>query len=98
MENIEVELRGPLGENEHSLLLQYIQSSGVHTGTQKRLFFDLSDIIGINNRTLDVRAKVTNGKIQIVVKKGEKVTVASQKGNWIQVTGPDGFLHKNCIK
>ena len=70
MNNVEVELRGPLDDKSFEALCDYLKKSGKHISTQKRLFFDLSQTIGINNRTLDVRAKVTNGKIQIVIKKG----------------------------
>ena len=70
MNNIEVELRGPLDDKSFAALRDYLEKNGKHTSTQKRLFFDLSQTVGINNRVLDVRAKVTNDKVQIVVKKG----------------------------
>lgn len=71
MRNIEVELRGPLSEEGYLELQKYLDAHGAHVASQKRLFFDLSQTVGINNRTLDVRVKVTNGKTQIVAKKGE---------------------------
>jgi adenylate cyclase class IV len=70
MKTLEVELRGPLDSRDFSRLMSYLDKNGKHTGSQERLFFDLSQTIGINNRELDVRVKVTNHKIQIVVKKG----------------------------
>lgn len=70
MEHIEVELRGPLENNFYLTLFDYLKNKGTYVGTQRRLFFDLSQTVGINNRTLDVRAKITNGEIQIVIKKG----------------------------
>ncbi len=70
MKTIEVELRGPLDEKGYSDLITYLKQNGEYVSSQRRLFFDLSQIIGINNRELDVRAKVTNNKLQIVVKKG----------------------------
>jgi adenylate cyclase class IV len=70
MKTIEVELRGPLDENKYSELTAYLKENGEFVSTQRRLFFDLSQIIGINNREMDVRAKVTNDNLQIVVKKG----------------------------
>lgn len=69
MNHIEVELRGPLDEAGYKTIQAYLDANGKHTNSQKRVFFDLSQAIGINNRTLDVRVKTTNGKIQIVVKK-----------------------------
>ena len=80
MNNIEVELRGPVNESDYTELIEYLKTNGVHTSTQKRLFFDLSQTVGINNRTLDVRAKVTNGNIQIVVKKGEPGSSGREEG------------------
>lgn len=71
MKNIEVELRGPLDEKSCSVLYAYLEKNGKLVKKQKRLFFDLSQTIGINNRTLDVRVKVTNRKVQVVVKSGE---------------------------
>lgn len=71
MKNIEVELRGPVDEKSSLILRAYLEKNGKLVKKQKRLFFDLSQTIGINNRTMDVRVKVTNGNIQIVVKKGE---------------------------
>ncbi|MBP9728021.1 MAG: hypothetical protein KBD27_01445 [Candidatus Moranbacteria bacterium] len=71
MKNIEVELRGPLDEKSSLILHAYLEKNAKLVKKQKRLFFDLSQTIGINNRTLDVRVKVTNGEVQIVVKSGE---------------------------
>lgn len=79
MNNIEVELRGPLSEEAHLSLLSYLEAHGKLLCTQKRTFFDLSPIIGINNRTLDVRARVTNGKIQIVAKKAKPGSVSREE-------------------
>ena len=70
MKTIEVELRGPLNEQAHKTLMDYLSKNGKQTSVQRRYFFDLSQTVGINNRELDVRAKVTNDKLQIVVKKG----------------------------
>ncbi len=79
MKNIEVELRGPLDTTHYERLLEYMKKNGTLVSTQKRLFFDLSQTIGINNRTLDVRAKVTNDHIQIVVKKSDPGSVSREE-------------------
>lgn len=79
MKTIEVELRGPLDEVAHEKLQTYLDQNGELASTQKRLFFDLSETIGINNRTLDVRAKVTNDHIQIVVKKATPGSVSREE-------------------
>ena len=90
--HLEVELRGPLNEAGHLALLDHLKKNGKHIISQKRLFFDLSHEIGINNRLLDVRAKVTNGQVQIVVKKAaagsvsrEEAEINIEKGGLAQV-------------
>jgi uncharacterized protein YlxW (UPF0749 family) len=45
-----------------------------------------------------VRDQPETGKTVGVAKKGEKVNIAGQKGVWVQVTQPEGFMHKNCVK
>ncbi|MFM2330943.1 MAG: hypothetical protein RLZZ26_450, partial [Candidatus Parcubacteria bacterium] len=71
--------RGPLSEEEYARLKEYLESKGTHVVTQRRVFFDVSQTLGINNRVLDVRAKVTNGDIQIVVKKGKQGSVSREE-------------------
>ena len=79
MKHIEVELRGPLDNTTHRTLEEYLIKNGEKINTQKRIFFDLSQTIGINNRTLDVRVKITNGHIQIVIKKSNPGDVAREE-------------------
>lgn len=79
MNTIEVEVRGPLDDATHQSLSDYLEAHGTKLCTQKRTFFDLSPVVGINNRALDVRAKVTNGKIQIVAKKAEPGSVSREE-------------------
>ena len=85
MNNLEVELRGPLDEAGHLALLDHLKKNGKHIISQKRLFFDLSREIGINNRSLDVRAKVTNGQVQIVVKKAAAAGSVSREETEINI-------------
>ncbi|MFA6414499.1 MAG: hypothetical protein WC217_00115 [Candidatus Paceibacterota bacterium] len=94
MNNIEVELRGPLDDKGYLVLQKYLEDKGKHTSTQKRLFFDLSQTIGINNRTLDVRVKVTNGKIQIVTKRGEPGSASREEAEVsVEATNLHQALH-----
>ena len=79
MKTIEVELRGPLNQKARKTLMDYLNKNGEQTNIQRRYFFDLSQTIGINNRELDVRAKVTNDKLQIVVKKALQVVLLAMK-------------------
>ncbi|MEJ7610475.1 MAG: hypothetical protein WKF88_04780 [Ferruginibacter sp.] len=70
--NIEVELRGPLGETGYQKLMSVLQTRGTLINTQNRFLLDYSTFLeGIGERTLDVRVRTTNGKVEIVVKKGK---------------------------
>ncbi len=94
MKNIEVEIRGPLDDTSYSSLVEHVKNNGSKTSTQERLFFDLSQTIGINNRTLDVRLKVTNGNVQIVVKKGEAGSVSREEAEVkVEAAGLKDALH-----
>ncbi len=69
--NIEVELRGPLSEEGYDGLLELLKTKGRLVKNQHRLLLDYSTFFeGIAERTLDVRVRVTDGKTEIVVKKG----------------------------
>ena len=71
-QNIEVELRGPLDEEKYTTVLKELKERGHLVKTQKRFLLDYSTFLeGIGERTLDVRARITNGKVEIVVKKGK---------------------------
>ena len=94
MKTIEVELRGPLNEQVHKTLMDYLNKNGKQTSVQRRYFFDLSQTVGINNRELDVRAKVTNDKLQIVVKKGIAGSASRDEAELeIKENSLEGTLH-----
>jgi adenylate cyclase class IV len=68
---IEVELRGPIEEAAYQRLLNHASKEGVAVRRENRLLIDYSTFIeGIGERTLDVRARITNGAPEIIVKKG----------------------------
>ena len=72
IKNIEVELRGPLNMDQYSAILRLCKEKGKALNKQNRFLLDYSTFLeGIGERTLDVRARVTNGKIELVVKKGK---------------------------
>ncbi len=70
--NIEVELRGPLVEEDYQKLSEMLKTKGKLIKSQHRLLLDYSTFLeGIGERTLDIRVRVTDGKVEIVVKKGK---------------------------
>lgn len=71
LKNIEVELRGPLNEEEYENILKILKAKGELVKQQTRLLLDYSTFLeGIGERKLDVRVRITNKKVEIVVKKG----------------------------
>ena len=71
-QNIEVELRGPLDPKGYEALITLLKEKGRLIKKQNRFFLDYSTFLeGIGERTLDVRARVTNGKVELIVKKGK---------------------------
>ncbi len=70
--HIEVELRGPLPEPAYQKIMQTLTSLGGVVKKQNRFLLDYSTFIeGIGERKLDVRVRKTNGKPEIIVKKGK---------------------------
>lgn len=70
--NIEVELRGPLTEEQYQAIISTLNLKGKLIANQNRFLLDYSTFLeGISERKLDVRVRVTNGKVEIVVKKGK---------------------------
>ncbi len=69
---IEVELRVPLDEEQYSRLESLLNEQGQLIARENRFLIDYSTFIeGIGTRKLDVRVRVTNGEVEIVVKQGE---------------------------
>lgn len=70
--NIEVELRGPLDEISYNKLLQYLNKNGQLVGKQSRFLVDYSTFLeGVGERRSDIRLRVTNGRVELIVKKGK---------------------------
>lgn len=71
-QSIEVELRGPLMPEEYEGLRTLLQTKGQFVKKQNRFLLDYSTFLeGIGERKLDVRVRVTNGKQEIIVKRGK---------------------------
>lgn len=87
--NIEVELRGPLAGQEYDRLLGQCAQRGRLVGRENRFLVDFSTFIeGIGERRLDVRTRITNGHVELVVKKGAFGDVAREEAV-VGVVGSD---------
>lgn len=70
--NIEIEIRGPLDDKSHKKLVGYLNENGKLIKKQSRFLVDYSTFLeGIGERKLDIRLRVTNGRIELIVKKGK---------------------------
>lgn len=70
--NIEVELRGPLTEESYKKLLTYLEAKGKLVKKENRFLIDYSTFLeGIGERKSDIRTRITNGKVELIVKKGK---------------------------
>ena len=72
--SIEVEMRGPLSEDDHKRLGQFLKEKATLKKEFKRLLIDYSDFLpdsNIRNRHLDVRARVTDGEPEMIIKLGK---------------------------
>lgn len=71
-QSIEVELRGPLSQDEYQKFYSFLEENGELVEKQNRFLLDYSTFLeGIGERKLDVRVRVTNGKTELIVKKGK---------------------------
>lgn len=69
---IEVELRGSLNDSGYNKLMKVLKEQGSFLNKQRRFLLDYSTFLeGIGERKIDVRVRVTNGKVEIIVKKGK---------------------------
>ncbi|MFA6096572.1 MAG: hypothetical protein WC788_03010 [Candidatus Paceibacterota bacterium] len=87
--NIEIEIRGPLDDESHKQLLKYIDKNGRLLKKQSRFLVDYSTFLeGIGDRKSDIRLRVTNGKIELIVKKGKFGAFAREEAS-VFVEGGD---------
>lgn len=77
----EVELRALLTDDQSVRRLQgYCLQHGKFIATDKRFLVDYSTFLeGVSGRTTDIRARSTNGKREIIIKKGSLADVSRQE-------------------
>lgn len=93
--NIEVELRGPLDETAYKNLMSVLDKKGTLIKHQNRFLLDYSTFLeGIGERTLDVRVRTTNGKVEIIVKKGKFGGTSREEVSVF----PEGESFENTLK
>ena len=82
MKNIEVELRGLLSKKKFLELNEFFRKKGKFKESKNRILIDYSIFLsgqGIENRTKDIRLRVTNGVPEIIVKIGRWGGLESRK-------------------
>ncbi len=70
MKNIEVEIRGPLNQKQYEEITKHLKDFFVDKGRFNRYVIDFTTP-ELYKQNLDVRARVTNGQTELVVKVGE---------------------------
>jgi len=96
MSQFEVELRGPIvSVQEYNRLEQLLSTRGTCVREDKRIIVDYTTFLdgGVRERTLDIRARVTNGEPEIIIKRGswggdevrEEVSVPVHRGKFFDL-------------
>lgn len=99
--NIEVEVRGPLSEDEFKKLNAFFSANAVFKEKKERVLIDYST--GMEARTKDIRIRETNGIPEIVLKLGnwggsenrEEISIKTEPGKFealVRTFGELGFL------
>ena len=89
----EIEARGPLSKEKYAELVELFEQNGFFKEKRERLFIDYSALLKgqePERRNLDIRARITNGIPEIVIKSGkwqatnsrEEVSCLLQKGEF----------------
>ena len=68
--NIEVEIRGPLSNDQAAALRLAVASAMTHKGSFDRYMINFTTD-EMKKLGVDLRARVTNGKVELIVKKGD---------------------------
>jgi predicted adenylyl cyclase CyaB len=102
--NIEVEVRGPISEEQYLALIERFNVEGKKLTEKRRTFIDYSTFLegGVRGRDKDIRIRVTNGVPEIIVKLGnwggaearKELSVLTEQGSFetlAQVFGELGF-------
>lgn len=70
-QNYEVELRAIVPQSQIERLRKYCAEHGSFTGTDRRFFVDYSTFLeSVESRSRDIRVRSTNGRREIIIKKG----------------------------
>ena len=96
MSQFEVEVRGPIPSHaEYERLVEILNRDGVFVREDKRVIIDYSTFLdgGVRERTLDIRARITNGEPEIIIKRGtwggdevrEEVSVPVHRGKFFDL-------------
>ena len=99
MEMQEIEVRGPLNKRQFEEFHSWLRKNAEFKGKKRRLLIDFTPFS--TNKKLDVRARITNGKAEIIVKRGKwlaenrkETSVYLEKGNFrnaLEVLGNMGY-------
>lgn len=100
MQNIEVEIRGPLTKDEMDRLNSFLSNNGTFKEKKERVLIDYSS--GMENRTKDIRIRETNGVPEIILKLGswggtesrEEISIKTESGKFeslVKVFGELGY-------
>ena len=103
IKNIEIELRGPLISEEYLQLEKFLKRNGQFVANKERILIDYSMFLlseGLEDRTRDIRLRVTNKVPEIVVKLGKmgdnesrkELSVLAQTGDFDKLVEIFGVL------
>lgn len=96
MSQFEVEVRGPIHTaEEYARVEELLKKDGTFVREEKRIIVDYSTMRdgGVRERTLDIRARVTNGEPEMIIKRGswggdevrEEVSVPVHRGKFFDL-------------
>ncbi|MFT7557818.1 MAG: adenylate cyclase class IV [Planctomycetota bacterium] len=73
MSLLEIEVRGPLNAGQYQRTKTTLEELGTFKKEKRRLIIDYSTFLpqqGLSERTLDIRARITNGEPEMIIKVG----------------------------
>ena len=89
---IEVEMRGLVPAEEFERVKGFLENNAEFKGKKERILLDYSTFLegGVRERTLDIRARITNGQPEMIIKKGawggsdsrEEISVMGKEGSF----------------
>ncbi len=85
-------MRGLVPESELERIKEFLENNAEFKGKKERILLDYSTFLegGVRERTLDIRARITNGVPEMIIKKGswggsdsrEEISVIGQEGSF----------------